>query len=173
MVTANATDGHRLHSVRFSAQLEDEEGFNTIIPGHLVRSFLKIHKPGKGHDTFTIIINKIEGISHIEMQARISIDKISLKSRDVDGTFPSVEHILPREISDTRGTKEGFGLNPSYVSDAVQFMAGIKPKTILPIVWQTDGNAVIIGHSATDITAARDYIAGHTGRITLLMPVRA
>jgi len=172
MVTATATDGHRLHSVRFSAQLEDAEGFNTIIPVHLVRSFLKIHKPTKGFDNFIIHTDKISGISYITLDAYLSVNKISLKSRDVDGTFPSIERILPREILDARGTKEGFGLNPSYVADAIQFMAGAKPKMILPIVWQTDGNAVIIGHSATDITAARDYVAGHTGRITLLMPVR-
>jgi hypothetical protein len=173
MVTATATDGHRLHSVRFAAQLDDAEGFNTIIPGYLVRSFLKVHKPKRGNDTFTISINKIEGINHIEMQSYIFIDKVSLKSRDVDGTFPSIERVLPREISDTRGTKEGFGLNPSYVADAVQFMAGLKPKRILPIVWQTEGITVIVGHSAADVTAARDYVAGQTGKITLVMPVRA
>ena len=170
-VTATATDGHRLHSIRWIIS-PNGEGFNTIIPGHLVRAFLKVHKPPKKQDTLAINIYKIEGVNHIEMNAYVSIDKIALKSREVDGSFPVVERILPKEICETIGTKDGKVLNPSHVSDAVQFMAGSKPKMMFPIAWQTETSAVVVGHKARDLADARDYVAGHTGRITLVMPMR-
>lgn len=178
MVTLTATDGKRLHSLRTDCTVGDK--IDGIIPAHLVSAFLKVHKKPRGSvdDVLSIAIERTEAIEGIK-RYRITLsgyagnERISVSALDLDEIYPPVMRVIPTEILDTQGAPEGMVVNPSHAADAVIFCTGEKPKTILPIVWQTSAAPVIVGHSVGDLAAARNYVAGSPGKIAVAVTVRA
>ncbi len=142
MLTAVATDTHRLAAKRVTAQGEMVEAVSIVVPERSMNELMRLLNVGDENVEIHISENQVKFVfAHISMVSRL-----------IEGTFPPFERVIPAE------TNKRLVINREELLDAVRRANVVASKENNKIVIKAEENKLSITARTGDIGEANEEI---------------